>query len=233
VPLSYGTHVITATATDSGGLVIEDTATITLVSYPPEVSILNPSDGAMFVEGQLIQFRAHSTDLNSPTFELDDDQMAWTRAPVGDPGNTTPMGTGHLLTTSLIEGDWIITVTGTDDEAQSDSASITVSVGPPPLDLPPTAHIISTNYVCFPPDPVGYTLIGEGTDAEDGDLTGASLVWTKIVNGVETFVGTGEQVYMPFTGTTSGQNFTIRLTVTDSAAQTGTDSVVTTWFCVA
>ena len=60
--------------------------------------------------------------------------------------------------------------------------------------------------------------IGVGTDPEDGDLTGPSLVWTSNMSGV---IGTGAQFNAPLPVGTH----VITLTATDSAKNTGTDSL--------
>lgn len=61
--------------------------------------------------------------------------------------------------------------------------------------------------------------VGVGTDAEDGVLTGASLVWTSDVEGA---IGTGESFNRALSQ--SGTQV-ITLTVTDSDGNTGTDSI--------
>jgi len=61
--------------------------------------------------------------------------------------------------------------------------------------------------------------IGVGTDAEDGDLSGASLVWTSSVAGE---IGTGETFTAALTQ--AGMHI-ITLTVTDSDGNETTDSV--------
>ena len=63
------------------------------------------------------------------------------------------------------------------------------------------------------------TLTGSGLDVEDGELTGASLVWTSSING---FVGTGESLSTP---ALSNGWHVITLTATDSGSLTGTASV--------
>jgi len=66
-----------------------------------------------------------------------------------------------------------------------------------------------------------FPFIGVATDAEDGSLSGASLVWTSDKVGQ---IGTGAQFdYLPPVGT-----HVITLTVTDSDKNTGSDSITIT-----
>jgi chitinase len=68
------------------------------------------------------------------------------------------------------------------------------------------------------PAGVPIPFVGVATDPEDGNLSGASLVWTSDLSGQ---FGTGENFNAPLTVGTH----IITLTVTDSDSNTGTDSV--------
>jgi hypothetical protein len=68
------------------------------------------------------------------------------------------------------------------------------------------------------PANVAIPFIGAATDAEDGDLSGASMVWTSDVSGE---LGTGTQFDAPLPAGTH----VITLTATDSDGNTGTDSL--------
>ena len=68
---------------------------------------------------------------------------------------------------------------------------------------------------------MGNTVVfdGSGTDTEDGNLTGASLVWTSSIDGE---IGTGS--YFTINILSEGTHI-ITLTATDSQGATGSDSV--------
>jgi len=95
----------------------------------------------------------------------------------------------------------------------------TTTTTPPEVNTPPTATITS------PSDGSTYTqgdaisFSGTGEDAEDGTLTGSSLVWTSSIDGQ---IGTGSA----FTKSDlSVGTHTVTLTATDSDGATGSDSV--------
>ncbi|AHG88114.1 peptidase S8 and S53 subtilisin kexin sedolisin [Gemmatirosa kalamazoonensis] len=84
------------------------------------------------------------------------------------------------------------------------------------INTPPTASVTS------PPNGASYvqgasvTFTGTGSDAEDGALSGASLVWTSSLDGQ---IGTGTSFT---TSALSAGTHTITLTATDSKGATGT-----------
>jgi hypothetical protein len=231
VLLSYGLHTITATATDSAGITITDTRQWYIANHAPVVDLQAPATGGTFFEGQTVLLRGSSTDQNRVSGMLEDDEVQWFTAPLGNSAIRTLVATGHKERAAFVEGTWLLIFKGTDEGGASDEEVIVINVGPPPLDFPPTPEITSAEYVCAGPNP-GFTLIGEADDPEDGALTGASLVWTKTVGGNTTFVGTGTNVYMPFTGIPTGQDFTITLTATDSENNSAADFVVRNWACI-
>lgn len=226
VLLSYGLHEITATATDSAGATVTDTAIWNIVNPAPTVNITTPADGVNIFQGQQIILRGTSADENSPGGVLTDDQVEWFTAPVGNPGNRTLIGDGHRLRASFLEGTYLLTFKGTDDGNASGEDSITINVGPSPVDFPPTPEITSVDptFACQPGPSYYYTLNGVADDQEDGNLSGGSLVWTRSVNGgAETFVGTGNSVQMFTSGLTNGDVVRVYLRATDSALNTGVD----------
>lgn len=223
VLLSYGTHLITAVATDSGGLSITDTRTWTIVNHPPVVNLQTPLPNANLFDGQQVLLRGTSSDQNRASGKLEDSEVQWFTAPSGDPTNRSLLATGHTVTVTLdlTPGDYLLTFKGTDEAGASDEESVTIHVAPTPLDFPPVAQI--TNF-----DPsnncVHYGFTGTATDHEDGTLSGASLAWYRSVNGgPEQFFGNGASVQMSTSGLVNGDNVRVILRATDSASNTGED----------
>ncbi|MEP7124069.1 MAG: hypothetical protein ABJE95_24290 [Byssovorax sp.] len=83
---------------------------------------------------------------------------------------------------------------------------------------PPQAKINHPGDMEMRPANVAIPFIGVGTDPEDGNLIGASLVWTSNLSGQ---IGTGTMFSAPLTAGTH----VVTLTVTDSAKNTATSSL--------
>ena len=87
-----------------------------------------------------------------------------------------------------------------------------------PAQKPPTVTITSpTDYSSYVQgDTTSFS--GTGEDAEDGTLSGASLVWTS---NIDDQIGTGTS----FTKVLSAGLHTVTLTATDSDGATGSESI--------
>ena len=178
----------------------------------PTATITSPTNGSAFLTTDGITFSGSGNDAEDGV--LTGTSLVWTSNLSGQ------IGTGGSVTASLSAGSHTITLTATDSLAATgtDSVSITVNTPPPPPNTAPTATITSpTNGSAFLTTD-GITFSGSGNDAEDGVLTGTSLVWTSNLNGQ---IGTGGSV----TASLSAGSHTITLTATDSLTATGTDSV--------
>jgi uncharacterized protein YjiK len=121
--LTLGTHVITATATDLGGLQGSSSVTIVVVENSgPVVTIIGPADGASFASGQTIIFSGSALD------EQDGDRtssLKWTSSINGS------IGKGAIFSkSSLSVGTHVITATATDTTGKTGSASITITINP-------------------------------------------------------------------------------------------------------
>jgi serine protease len=228
--LSFGRHVITATVTDSSGKSASDSITVTLYNEPPEVWIMSPADGDDFFQGNVIHLRGRSRDNNNvPGRTLADDQVSWEI-------DGAPFATGHYAAVAagtLSLGTHTITFTGSDGEF-TDTHMVTITILADPADLPPDVTIISPEDGSWFEWDKSVTLEGEATDPEDGPLTGDSLVWTISYEGGEPVtLGTGESLTMPL-GTECLPHpipSELILEATDSAGNTGTDTIAITLDC--
>jgi PKD repeat protein len=105
-------------------------------------------------------------------------------------------------------GTYTVTLTVTDDDGATDTATKQVTVtGPPPANVTPTAVIGS-------PDITGLSVKVSGSGSSDSDGTIAGYAWTYGDGGTATGVSPAAHVYA------TGGTYTITLTVTDDDGAT-------------
>jgi hypothetical protein len=96
--------------------------TLCFAGCKPSVTIISPTNGAIFEVGKTITFEGKATDQQHP--DLGDDSFVWTSDKDGE------IGTGASFTSAdLSEGQHTITLTVTDPSGQSGHSSVTITVG--------------------------------------------------------------------------------------------------------
>lgn len=152
------------------------------------------------------------TRLTAVATDADGDSLTYTwSCPDGIFNFTTRASV--IWTAPNIPGDYHIKCTVSDGAATAEKTLIlTVSNAPP---------VISSITVSLSPASAGesVTFSGSATDAEDGSLTGSSLVWTSDKDGP---IGTGQSYS---TSSLSVNTHVITLTATDSDGETDTASL--------
>ena len=171
-----GTHVITASVTDSGGL--SGAATVTLVVEPPVntaplVGISQPASGTTVLVGASIAFTGTATDAQDGNMSAN---LVWTSNTQGQ------IGTGASFSFSgLTVGSHTITAAVTDSGGLPGSAAVIVIVQPPP-NTAPTVTITAPPNGTTVNQGASLTFTATATDTQDGNL-GASLVWFSNLQG--------------------------------------------------
>jgi hypothetical protein len=130
---------------------------------PPEARITAPLTGATYMVGQSTNFEGVGEDVEDGT--LEDAKLSWNSDLDG------PLGTGRLHAERLSKGTHRVTLTATDSDGQTDTATITVNVvagyeNPEPDDsTPPTVD-------CAAPDGLWHTtdvvIVCTASDAGSG-----------------------------------------------------------------
>jgi hypothetical protein len=205
--LTAGLHTISATVTDTRGLMGSGMVSIT-INAPPTVTISAPADGSRYDEGDAVTFTASAGDPEDGDLTPD---LAWQSNLDG------LIGSGGSFTRSdLSAGTHTITATVSDSHGLSGSDQVTLTVNAPP-----------TVAISAPPDGASFSegdwiaFLGSASDLEDGDLT-ASLSWSSDRDG---HIGAGGSFSR--TDLTPGVH-TVTASVMDSDDLTGTDQIIIT-----
>jgi len=123
-----GSHVITASATDSHGDDGTDTVNITVnVNNAPTVTIAAPSNGSSSTETDPVAFAATASDTEDGSLTA---SIAWSSSLDGALGSG-----GSLNLTTLSVGSHVITASVTDSHGSSAQDQVMVNVLPAPVQL--------------------------------------------------------------------------------------------------
>jgi uncharacterized protein YjdB len=203
--VANGTTSIRAVA--FGGSSATATVTVSLTQQPPSAVIDSPANDTTLTLGETMNFQGTASDPDGTIASHEWDFGDGNGASVEDPGIHTYGDVGTYTVTYRVTDD---------DGASSPTALVVITVV---LNQEPVATITSpTDAASFA---VGETITfaGSGSDHEDGDLTGASLIWTSSLHGQ---IGTGTS----FTrGDLSSGTHHITLTASDSEDATATTGV--------
>jgi subtilisin family serine protease len=211
--LTIGTHTITASVTDSGGLPGSASITLNVVANAgPTVTINSPTNGSTVNQGASVSFSGSANDPEDGNVNA---SLVWSSSRDGQ------IGTGASFSTnSLSVGVHTITAQATDTLGKTGSASISLEVVVPP-NTPPTVQITAPGNGSTFTEGAVISFTGNASDSQDGNVT-ASLVWTSNLDGQ---IGTGGSFSL---STLSVGTHTITAVATDSGNLTGNASITVT-----
>ena len=208
--LSVGSHTITITATDSNGASAQDSVLVN-VNALPVANITGPAHNTNVTTSDIVSFTGTGSDTEDGT--LTGNSLQWSSNLSGNLGN------GTSFAATLSAGSHTIALTVTDSAGATHIDSITINVSTPTNTLP-VASITSPSNTQNINVGTHLNFLGTGTDAEDGNLTGASLQWSSNRDGN---LGTG--VAVNNVGLSAGAHV-ITLVVTDSDGGSASDTLV-------
>jgi hypothetical protein len=225
---TLGPRTLTVEAVDSQGARSSASVDVTVVNSAPTVEITKPLAGDDVFQGVPVVLRGSSFDLNEPGTSLDCASLAWT-----SDGFTSTLQGCEVEATFPALGSWTLTLTGTDPQGASATASVDVAVQEPPPDLPPTVRITNPENLEIVGRSEEIVLTADVADPEG--QTPVTLTWTVSLNGLpEIQVGTGNNV--PWTPSDtydfSEENLyvvTITATAEDPSGNTASDFVQLEW----
>jgi PKD repeat protein len=207
--LAPGAHRVLLTAVDREGAAGYASARITVLpagaNHPPTAAILAPPEGAAFHVGDLVSLQGTGSDVDdAPALPA----LSWSSSLDG------PLGSGAQLQTTLSRGAHAITLTATDKQGATGSATVDVSVAQVG-NAAPVAAIQSpaAGATFFQGTSIAFS--GSASDAEDGALGGAALAWSSSLDGP---IGQGASFSTSLLSVGAHQ---ITLTARDSAGDSG------------
>ncbi|MCJ8501847.1 REJ domain-containing protein [Desulfatitalea alkaliphila] len=230
-----GPYRITLTATDSEGATDTDIVDVTVeivVNETPEATILRPLDGTLqsIGPGDALVCRGNAVDPEDGA--LTGQQLHWRMVRVDNPDTILweSYGTVAFIDYPVFasrSGAYRISLTATDSQGASDTASVEVLIEIITVNQSPEATITlpETGIMYDEVVPVA----GSGWDPEDGPLPGSNLRWELFYFMDGQYMDTGWDYQGSETTIDIGflygfdtDQFRIRLTVTDSQGATGT-----------
>lgn len=200
---TLGTLCLLCAATACG------TATAPGNNGPVKVTISQPSNGDTFAPGQTITFKGSATDTRNNT-AIPNADLVWTSSISGN------IGRGATVRTALAaKGNHVITLTATAADGTKGATSVTIKVAVPPLTVtirqPQDRAIFQS----------GATITFRANVTKGGTaVPNANIRWTS--DGGQIGIGASIQTALP-----DGKH-NIVCTATDSAGDTGSDSITVT-----
>lgn len=168
-----GSKTVTATASDPTGQTATATRDVDVVNSPPTVVISAPANDATIPQGVAAQLLGSATDVNDgPDPGPASLSCTWTSSNPAD--DAFPVTSCNVTRTFGTQGPRTLTLTATDAQGQTTSASVNVVVAAPPVNYPP----ITSSTTTLPPinyDGQGYvwttplSLSATATDPESNN----------------------------------------------------------------
>lgn len=180
--LPAGSHVITATVKDSGGLTASKQISLNVTgtaNTPPIVSIVSPT-GTSFNEGVGINFGGTATDTQDGTITA---KLVWMSNLSGQ------IGTGGSFAATLPAGTHVITASATDNGGATSSQQITLNIAPVVASTSQVPTLNASGYKIKGSQRADLTWSGFATTSIDVYRNGTRVtttandgVWTDLIN---------------------------------------------------
>ncbi|MFO7546506.1 MAG: M12 family metallopeptidase [Trueperaceae bacterium] len=191
---------------------------------PISVTITQPVDGGAYAEGATIALTAVIDD-DHPETDAPLYPVTWR---VNDPEDGTIVGTGLASSTKLGVGQHTVYVRY---GSATDAVTIDVveaSLTPPVVSIQSPADGSTFDWSSGNGSTVPVSVSGTATDAEDGALDGASVVWSARRHDLASYAqmgtGTTTTLQFPIVGCTT-QYYDLRLQATDADGMIGIDEI--------
>ncbi|WP_431928310.1 S8 family serine peptidase [Micromonospora wenchangensis] len=180
--LSAGSHVVTASATDSLGRTGSASVTVTVVDSPTKVAVISPPAGLTLVAGQPVGLLGTSNDPDE-FGPVPDAQVTWTVRR----GDTVVLEkTGHqavLPANAVTPGAYTVTFATAGSSVQRAFSVTSAPAGQSRPTATITKPATALDLTTVEAGPKSVAFAGTGTDAEDGAVAGTRFRWTAYGDG--------------------------------------------------
>ncbi len=137
-----GPKTISVTTEDPAGQPASASRTVDVTNAPPVVSISAPAAGATVPKGVMMQLLGAATDANEgPDPGPGTLACHWTSS---NPSDVFPITGCDVVRAFYTEGSRTLTLSATDAQGQTSSATVTLTVTAPPVNYPPTVSSTTT-----------------------------------------------------------------------------------------
>lgn len=209
----YGEYTVEVVAADNDGATASDTRSFTYQEPDPDPE--PNEDPSVSIDGFNVNSRSGTIDAQAAGSDPDGQIVAWDWELTLN-ASRVDTASGQSVTMDMAgSGDYLLKVTGTDDDGATDTAVYSFPYEAPSTNDPPTATITG-----FTTDNDAGTLDASGS-GNDPDGSIAALDWTFERNGTVVDTATGSDVTLNYAG--SG-TYTLTLTATDDDGAQATDS---------
>jgi gliding motility-associated-like protein len=218
--LIEGVYTFTLTVTDNKGSTDNDQVIVTVLPVPPNsLPIANAGSDVT------ITLPTNTTSLSGSGTDSDGTISTYAWVQTSGPNTATIATPGAAATnlSGLIDGNYVFTLTVTDNRGGQGSDQVLVKVLPLPPNDPPVANAGPDVNVTLPTTTA--SLVGSGTDS-DGTI--ASYQWKKL-SGTGSTIASPTSANTDITGLSAG-TYTFELTVTDDKGVKGSDQVTVNVF---
>jgi len=221
--LVQGTYTFVFTASDSKGQTATASVTVTVTAATPPSTNTPPTVSAG--SAQTITLPTNSTTLTGTAAGTNGATIASTQwSQIGGPAAAT-IGVAGSLTTSvsnLVQGVYVFLISAIDNNGQTASAYVTVTVNPAPV-TPPTVSAGSAQTITLPVNSATLT----GTATGNGGATISSTTWTQVGGPSTATIGTPASLTTTVSNLVQG-SYVFLISAIDNNGQTAAAYVTVT-----
>ncbi|MEP6747557.1 MAG: PKD domain-containing protein [Bacteroidota bacterium] len=209
--LAQGSYVFTLTVTDNHGLTNSSTVTITVNAAANTAPVaIAGSAQTVILPTNTVNLSGTGTGTNGATIS----SYAWVKTSGPSAGAISSSAAANTAVTGLVQGNYVFTLTVTDNHGLTSTASVTITVNAAvvtSVNKTPSANAGSNQTITLPTNSV--TLNGSASSDPDGTITG--YWWTQTGGPAGLAMTTRNAVTTTVSGLTAG-TYTFVLQVTDN-----------------